>query len=435
MFHSPQMGAPSVLAVVLAGGRGSRLYDLTDNQPKPALPVGTSGRLIDFTLANIVHSGIKRALVLTQYLPEHLHHHLEQRWRPIRETHGVTLDVIDGSSKGLFNGTADAVAKVVQDIDRTAPRHVVILAGDHLYQMDYSRFVARHVESGAQVTVGAVQVPVEEAHEFGVMALAPDGRIMEFLEKPTNPKSMAGKLGFALASMGIYVFEWALLRALLTELTSREPELDFGKHVLPRLVQAGTAFAYELPARGQAAPLWRDLGTLDAYHAIHADLEQGKVPLDPAWPLLVGRSRPPVLRSAFFPSPTDAQSMSAVWTGCSIGEGARVGSRCQLKRVVILPGARVGDNVRIADAIIASDAVVPDDFDLEVALDRSDGWCTISEGGVRVISARALTKLAQHDPEYSAIRASARRPQAGSWRSPGGVTSKIAEQRRYLEDE
>ena len=435
MFHSPKMGAPSVLAVVLAGGRGSRLFDLTDNQPKPALPVGTSGRLIDFTLANIVHSGIKRALVLTQYLPEHLHRHLDQRWRPIRETHGLTLDVIDGSDKGLFNGTADAVAKVVQDVDQAAPSHVVILAGDHLYQMDYSRFVARHVESGAQVTVGAVQVPIEEAREFGVMALAANGRIMEFLEKPANPKSMAGKPGFALASMGIYVFEWALLRTLLKGLMSHEPELDFGRHVLPRLVQAGTAFAYELPARGQAAPLWRDLGTLDAYHAIHADLEQGKVPLDPAWPLLVGRSRPPALRSALFTIPNDAQGVSPVWTGCAIGEGARVGSHCALKRVVILPGAYVGNDVRITDAIITSDAVVPDGFNLEAALDLSDGWCTISEGGVRVISARALTKLAQHDPEYRAVRASAPRPQAGAWRGPSGANSKVAERRRYLEDE
>ena len=435
MFNSPQMGATSVLAVVLAGGRGSRLYDLTDAQPKPALPVGTSGRLIDFTLANIVHSGIKRALVLTQYSPELLHDHLDQRWQPIRDTHALTLDVIDGSNKGLFNGTADAVAKVVQDIDRAAPSHVVILAGDHLYQMDYSRFVARHVESGAQVTVGAVQVPIDEAREFGVMALAPNGRIMEFLEKPANPKSMAGKPGFALASMGIYVFEWALLRTLLNGLSSLEPELDFGKHVLPRLVQAGTAFAYELPGRGQAAPLWRDLGTLDAYHAIHADLEQGKVPLDPTWPLLVGRSRPPALRSAFFSSPNDAQSMSPIWTGCAIGEGARVGSRCHLKRVVILPGAWVGDDVRMTDAIITSDAVVPDGFDLEAALDRSDDWCTISEGRVRVISARALTKLAQRDPEYIAVRASAPRSPSGSWRGPAGITSKVAERRRYLEDE
>lgn len=438
MFYSPTSGAPSILAVVLAGGRGSRLYDLTDTQPKPALPVGTRGRLIDFTLANIIHSGIKRSLVLTQYLPHRLRDHLDQRWRPVQDSHGLALDVIDGADKGMFNGTADAVAKVIAEIDFEAPSHVVILAGDHLYQMDYSRFVARHIETGAQVTVGAVQVPIEDAHEFGVMSVEADGRITNFLEKPSNPSSMDGKPGFVLASMGIYVFEWAHLRTLLKKSSAREAELDFGRHVLPRLVQTETAYAYALPGRGQAAPLWRDLGTLDAYHAIHADLERGKIPLDPTWPLLVGRSRPPALRSAFFSSGTDhTPGISPVWTGCSVGEGAQIGSRCQLKSVVILPGAVVGGDVSIENAIIASDAVVPDGFDLAATIDDAEGWCTISEGGIRVISARALARLAALRPDRFSRRPSPNPLQSYGTARRGSVSahSKVAERSAYQEDE
>ena len=440
MLYSPRSGAPSLLAVVLAGGRGSRLHDLTDNQPKPALPFGTSGRLIDFTLANIVHSGLKRAFVLTQYLPDRLHDHLDQRWRAIQESHGLALEIIDGSDKGMFNGTADAVAKASAQINLHAPTHVVILAGDHLYQMDYSRFVARHIETGAQVTVGAVQVLIEDAHEFGVMSVDADGRITDFLEKPCNPSAMDAKPGVVLASMGIYVFEWAHLRHLLKTLSPQQAELDFGKHVLPRLVQTGTAYAYALPGRGQAAPLWRDLGTLDAYHAIHADLECGKVPLDPTWPLLVGRSRPPALRSAFFSSGIDhPPAIAEVWTGCSVGEGARIGLRCQLKRVVILPGALVGDDVRIDNAIITSDAVVPDGFDLAAALDGAEGWCTTSEGGIRVISARALTRLAELRPDgwrrWTPESSIASRSHFLAGRSAVSRHSKIAEQRTHPEDE
>jgi glucose-1-phosphate adenylyltransferase len=382
----------NILAIILAGGQGTRLHDLTQSQAKPALPVGPAGRLIDFTLANVAHSRIERAMILTQYAPERLHGHLENLWRPMKTTQGLSLDILDGAAFGGFGGTADAVAKVREEIDRAAPDHVVILAGDHLYQMDYRPFVARHVQSGAQAMVGAIHVPIEEAHEFGVMELGPEGKILAFQEKPADPAQSPDRPGYALASMGIYVFDWALLRGLLDEMARANGTLDFGKHVLPQLVEAGGAYAYALPGRGQAAPLWRDLGTLDAYHAVHAELANGAIALDPSWPILVARHSGPPLRPA---GPPSGQARS---TGCSIGEGALIGARCALRNVVVLPGARIGDDVTLTDAIVTDDAVVPPGFDLDRAMRAPVRWCTISEGGIRIVSAKALATLARLDP-------------------------------------
>jgi glucose-1-phosphate adenylyltransferase len=381
-----------VLPIILAGGRGSRLYDLTDIQSKPALPIGPSSRLIDFTLANVVHSGINKALILTQYAPGTLRAHLDQQSGVAGPGSDLSIELLDGSTYGSFDGTADAVAKVSAAIDRYKPRHVIILAGDHLYQMDYGPFVESHRASGAQVTVGAIHVPLEEAHGFGVITVDPDGSIIDFVEKPTDPKDAQDRPGFALASMGIYVFEWSLLRDLLRTIAPPHDELDFGKHVLPLLVQAGAARAYTLPARGQAAPLWRDLGTLDAYHRVHADMAAGVLPLDPSWPVLTTTRRTFLpLRSARTETEPDRQQTP--WTRCSIGDGAVIGDRCHLTNVVVLPGASIGHDVVLRDAIVSSDAIIPDGFDLDLALNMAGKWCTISETGIHLLSARALAAL------------------------------------------
>jgi len=394
--QSTPLETSRTLSIILAGGRGSRLHDLTDRQAKPALPVGHSARLIDFTLANVVNSGIGHALVLTQYAPDGLHRHLRTTWVPARKCHGLSIDIAEGHLLGGFQGTADAVAKSVAAIDRHAPEHVVILAGDHLYQMDYRPFMQRHLRSGAQVTVGAIHVPLDEAREFGVMALDVDGRITAFEEKPVRPREALDRPGFALASMGIYVFQWSFLRTLLGAMVHDHAELDFGKHILPRLVEGGQAFGYALPGRGAAAPLWRDLGTLDAYHGVHADLLAGRLPLDPAWPIPTAQAAPPPQVSG--PGAGDLRTLLRPGrprlTNCSVGAEAVIGDRAILDNVVILPGARIGRDVVISDAIIAGDAIVPDGFHLGHALEVDGQWCTVSEGGIRVISARAFETLA-----------------------------------------
>ncbi len=378
---SSSPGFPSRLfAIVLAGGAGSRLHDLTMRQAKPALPVVSHGRLIDFTLANVANSGIEGAMVLTQFAPTELHRHIDEVWRQSEAAHGLRLDVVDGKDRGGFAGTADAVRKVADEIKRHRPDHVVVLAGDHLYQMDYRPFVARHVRSRAGVTVGAVHVPVTEASEFGVMTLNRGSRIVGFAEKPARPAEAPGAPGLALASMGIYLFGWPRLRALLEEMAADCAALDFGRHVLPRLVSEGKAHAYALPGRNGAAPLWRDLGTVDAYHGVHGELASGRIRLDPAWPL------PPHVAGAGF---------CERWPGCSISDQAVIGEGAVLRDVVVLPGARIGRHAVLDNAIVTADAVIPDGFHLERALTLASGWCIESPGGIRLLSARAMEMFAR----------------------------------------
>lgn len=362
-----------VLSIVLAGGKGSRLYDLTHEEAKPALPIGAGTRLVDFTLANVANSAFRNALVLTQYAPETLRHHVEHCWGSSED--GCSFQVLDGKDHGPFEGTADAVASIVARIDELSPRHVVVLGGDHLYQMDYRPFVDRHLACDADVTVGVVHVPVAQASGFGVLDANIDFRIAAFVEKPAHPPEALDRPGYALASMGIYVFDWSVLRRMLIDLGGSVPELDFGQHIIPRLVEAGTAFAYALPGRAGQEPLWQDLGTLDAYHGVQRQLADGSLPLDPSWPI-AHPGRP-----------------GAVDLGV-------VGAGSVLDNSVMLPGARIGRDVTLSNAIVMGDAVVPDHFDLDATIARHGEWCTVSEGGIRVISAKALRRLeARHHRE------------------------------------
>lgn len=356
-----------VLSIVLAGGKGSRLHDLTNDEAKPAIPIGADFRLIDFTLANVVNSGLHKAMVLTQHAPATLHDHLEQVWHSGHSD--CAFKVLDGAERGPFAGTAHAVFSVMDEIDSEAPDHVVVLAGDHLYQMDYRPLIACHLDRGASVTVGVVHVPVAQASEFGILAADPSGRITAFVEKPRIAPRTLDRPGHALASMGIYVFEWKALRALLVEMAETVADLDFGSHIVPRLVAADEAYAYALPGRAGSEPLWQDLGTLDAYHAVQMQLAAGSLALDPEWP-------------------------APASSGHRNGAPPTVGAGTILRNVVVLPGARIGQWVTISDAIVTADAILPDGFDLGALLAQYEGWCTISSGGIRVVSARALADLA-----------------------------------------
>lgn len=387
MASAKVVPSPSgVLSIVLAGGKGSRLHDLTNDEAKPAIPIGPDLRLIDFTLANVVNSGLRKAMVLTQHAPATLHDHLARAWHSDRSPCAFT--VLDGAEHGPFAGTAHAVASVMDEIDREAPDHVVVLAGDHLYQMDYRPLIERHVERAASVTVGVVHVPVAQASEFGILAADADGRITAFVEKPRIAPQAQDRPGHALASMGIYVFEWKALRTLLVEMAESVGDLDFGKHIVPRLVAADEAYAYALPGRTGAEPLWQDLGTLDAYHAVQMQLTAGSLALDPEWPALASDGR-------------------------RDGPVSAVGAGTFLRNVVVLPGARIGQWVTMSDAIVTGDAIVPDGFDLDASLAEFGAWCTVSAGGIRLVSAPALADLAMlqsrsvRTPERPTIRTAA----------------------------
>ncbi|RMF41202.1 MAG: glucose-1-phosphate adenylyltransferase, partial [Alphaproteobacteria bacterium] len=286
------------MAFVLAGGRGSRLKELTDKRAKPAVFFGGKARIIDFALSNAMNSGIRRMCVATQYKAHSLIRHLQRGWSFFRAERNEWLDILPASQRidevNWYRGTADAVYQNVDIIESYAPKYMIILAGDHVYRQDYSRMLRQHVESGAEVTVGCIEVPLEEAKGFGVMAVDASDRITDFVEKPQNPPPMPGDPERALASMGIYVFETRLLFDILRrDANDASSSHDFGKDIIPALVRAGTAAAHPFSRScvqndSEHKPYWRDVGTIDAYWQANIDLTDFTPDLDiydTNWPI------------------------------------------------------------------------------------------------------------------------------------------------------
>lgn len=362
MKSSPASLTRSCLAFVLAGGRGSRLHELTDRDCKPAIPFAGSSRIVDFVLANTLNSGIRRALVATQYEPKRLVNHIRNRWEPRFATReGSVLCVGSGHDNDVagYKGTADAVFQNIDRIDGFAPRHVLVLAADHVYQMDYRAMLEQHVETGAAITIAADIVPRREATGFGVIKADKDGKITGFQEKPANPAGLPEDPERALASMGIYVFDWARLRAVLIE-DARDPRSshDFGKDILPKLSAEGAAYVHRLAApHGGNKSYWRDVGTVDALHAAHMDLLEDPTSLDlEAWPLHVGwigsinevagDGKPCLI----YPG---SEALAARLDGSAIGPLVSLASGAHVERSVLMTGATIGANVKLRNVVVA----------------------------------------------------------------------------------
>lgn len=312
------------LPFLLAGGRGSRLHELTDAQCKPAVAFGGGeGRIVDFILDAVVRAGFDRLMVATQYRPEDLERHIATHWAA-RMPRGVRM--MDGARFGAegYRGTADAVRCNVGPINATAPTEIMILSGDHVLDIDLSALLAHHRSHGQAATVAATAVPLSEARSFGVFATDATGRATGFAEKPQHPAAMHGDTGRALASTGIYVFDWDWLKALMIH----DPlALDFGHHVLPQAMADGELSVYRLPdaAPGQGA-YWRDVGTLDAYRLAWLDF------LDAA---------PPVALPATMTG--TGPGAQVLCDGSVVMPGGRVGGRCTLNKVIVAPGVSLPD--------------------------------------------------------------------------------------------
>ena len=274
--------ARNAMAYVLAGGRGSRLKELTDKRAKPAVFFGGKSRIIDFALSNAINSGIRRIGVATQYKAHSLIRHLQRGWTFFRPERNESFDILPASQmvseSQWYLGTADAVTQNIEIISSYGPEYMVILAGDHVYKMDYALMLGQHVSSGADVTVGCLEVPRMEATGFGVMHVDADDRIIEFLEKPADPPGMPDKPEMALASMGIYVFETEFLfDQLRRDADDPNSSHDFGKDIIPYLVKHGKAVAHRFPescvrSDSEKEAYWRDVGTIDAYWEANIDL-------------------------------------------------------------------------------------------------------------------------------------------------------------------
>jgi glucose-1-phosphate adenylyltransferase len=376
--------AREAMAYVLAGGRGSRLKELTDNRAKPAVYFGGVSRIIDFALSNAINSGIRRIGVATQYKAHSLIRHMNRAWNFMRPERNESFDILPASQRidelHWYEGTADAVFQNIDIIEAHAPKYMVILAGDHIYKMDYELMLRQHVDSGADVTIGCLVVPKAEATGFGVMAVDDAARITAFVEKPENPPEIPGQPGFSLASMGIYVFDTKFLFQLLRE-DAENPHStrDFGNDIIPHIVKHGKAVAHRfsdscIRAAEQIGEYWRDVGTLDAYFDANIDLTDTVPQLnlyDREWPIW---SDAVVAAPAKFVHDDDGRRgmaiSSLISNDCIVSgavakrsllfTGVKMGSFSAVTEGVILPYCNIGRGARLSRVILDTGVRIPE---------------------------------------------------------------------------
>jgi glucose-1-phosphate adenylyltransferase len=355
----PSPLARDAMAYVLAGGRGSRLMELTDKRAKPAVFFGGKTRIIDFALSNAVNSGIRRIAVATQYKAHSLIRHLQRGWNFLRPERNESFDILPASQRLSENlwylGTADAVYQNMDIIRSYRPEHIVVLAGDHIYKMDYEMMLQQHVNSGADVTIGCLEVPRMQATGFGVMHVDNEDRIVSFLEKPKDPPAMPDNPDMALASMGIYVFQTKFLFDQL-ERDAADPNSsrDFGKDIIPYIVEHGKAVAHRFTqscvrSNNEPQAYWRDVGTIDAYWEANIDLTDVVPALDlfdRSWPIWTNAE---LIAPAKFVHDEDGRRGMAV---SSLVSGGCIVSGASLKRTLLFTGVRVNSYSSTEDAVI-----------------------------------------------------------------------------------
>ena len=396
-----------VLAVVLAGGKGSRLEPLTRDRAKPAVPFGGNYRIIDFTLSNCLNSGLRKILVLTQYKAMSLDRHITLGWRSYlcRELNEF-IDVVPPQQRideQWYQGTADAVYQNIYALEQERPEHVIILAGDHIYKMDYSKMVACHRDNKADVTIGALQVPLAEATQFGVMQVDEQHRIMNFREKPQDPDPVPGDPDHALASMGIYVFNsHFLFDELCKDATLPESSHDFGKNIIPSIIKDRRVFAYPfLDENRKAQAYWRDVGTIDSYYAANLELTSVEPQLnlyDDHWPV---RTFQPSLPPAKFVFDSDERrgeacdsivSSGVIVSGGKvsrsvIGPYSRINSYAEVTDSILFGRTNIGRSAKIKRAIIDKEVNIPEGITIgyDQEADRKRGFI-VTESGVTVVA-------------------------------------------------
>ena len=399
------------MAFVLAGGRGSRLKELTDKRAKPAVYFGGKTRIIDFALSNALNSGIRKMAIATQYKAHSLIRHMQRGWGFFRAERNEYLDILPASQRvdetKWYLGTADAVTQNIDIVESYAPKYMVILAGDHIYKQDYSLMIKQHVESGADVTVGCIEVPREEAKGFGVMAVDEQDNITAFVEKPADPPAMPGRPDMALASMGIYVFETAFLFDLL-KLDAEDPNSshDFGKDLIPSIVKNGKAVAHPFSRSCvlsglEKEPYWRDVGTVDAFWQANVDLTDFTPELDiydTEWPIWTHQELTPPAKFIHNEEGRRGQAISSMVSGgciisgsslyrCLMFTGVRTHSFSQLEGVVAMPYVEIGRHARLTNVVIdrgvkiPRDLVVGEDPELDARRFRrtENGVCLITQ--------------------------------------------------------
>ncbi len=407
----------SAVALVLAGGRGSRLMNLTDRRAKPAVYFGGKFRIIDFALSNCLNSGIRRIGVITQYKSHSLLRHLQRGWAFLKTEMNEFVDLLPAQQRNddesWYRGTADAVYQNHDILESYGAKYIVVLAGDHIYKMNYALMLADHVAKGRQCTVGCLAVPRAEATAFGVMAVDENSLITDFLEKPADPPLMPGSTDMSLASMGIYIFNAEYLyKELERDMADPDSDHDFGKDIIPRAVRNGDAAAHPFSISAVTSdeneePYWRDVGTIDAYWDANIDLTATEPKLnlyDKKWPIWTYQAQLPPAK--FVHNQEDRRGMaieSVVSGGCIVSgkvfrtvlfSSVRVHSYAEVNWSVLLPEVQIGRSARLTRAVIDRGCHIPDGMVIgeDAALDAERFHR--SENGITLVTAEMLAKLA-----------------------------------------
>lgn len=392
-----------VLAMVLAGGRGERLYPLTRDRAKPAVPFGGIYRIIDFTLSNCINSDIRRIYALTQYKSTSLHRHLQLGWNILSAPLGEFIEVVPAQQRideHWYQGTADAIYQNIYTLQQERPDLVLILSGDHIYKMDYRRMVAHHLEKGADLTVAAIRMNRKFSREFGVMEVDEGWRILGFQEKPEEPKTLPGDPGGILASMGIYIFNMEVLVRRLIEDARTDSTHDFGKDIIPAMIVKDKALAFDFREGDRGGEgYWRDVGTIEAYFEANMDLISVTPQLnlyDAQWPILTYQPPNPPAKTVLAEEGRMGIALNSIISnGCILSGGSvkrsvlsprvRVHSYAEVEDSILLEGVDVGRHARIRRTIIDREVQIPQGVRIGYDLEEDEKRFTVTESGIVVV--------------------------------------------------
>lgn len=403
----------STYAIILAGGRGSRLMQLTDWRSKPAVPFGGKFRILDFTLSNCVNSGIRRIGVATQYKAQSLIKHVQRGWSFLDGRFDEFIDLLPAQQQvgeDWYQGTADAVFQNIDLLRRNCPKYVLILSGDHIYKMDYGRMLSEHAQNEADLTIACMDVPIEEASAFGVMGVNEQSRVINFLEKPKEPPCIPGRPDRALASMGVYVFNAAFLyEQLIRDADDPHSDHDFGKNVLPHVISRYRAFAHNFSdscvCMGVSnTPYWRDVGTVDAYWEANIELTKVSPELnmyDEEWPIWTHQAQLPPAKFVFDEEDRRGAAIDSLVSGGDIISGAMVRrsllfssvfvhSWAEVEDSVILPNCEIGRHAKIRRAVIDKNCKIPEKMVIGYDLEEDRKRFHVSEKGITLVTPEML---------------------------------------------
>ena len=404
------------LALILAGGRGSRLSFLTEWRAKPAVPFGGKFRIIDFTLSNCVNSGIRQIGVLTQYKALSLLRHIQKGWSFFRGEFGEFIELLPAQQRlecSWYAGTADAVYQNIDIIRSLNPKYIIILAGDHIYKMDYGLMLADHLKSKANITIGCIEAPIEDAKSFGVMTIDESTRILEFSEKPEHPKPLPNDDQHALVSMGIYIFNTEfLIDQLIQDADNPSSSHDFGKDIIPHCVnQNCNVYAYPFKDNeSNKVHFWRDVGTIDSYYEANIDLVSITPELnlyDEKWPIWTYQEQLPPAKFVFNDNDCRGYAVDSMVSGGCIISGANVRHSLLFSKVIIeqfskidnsiiMQNVTIGRNCKIKNAIVDKSCIIPDNFVIGYDLEEDKKRFYVSEKGRVVVTPEMLGQRVHH---------------------------------------